>query len=103
MNRFCEKEQVFHSNSRIFEGCFAEVAKERSTVGTMLRTARRTFKKALASARVQRIAKVAAFTGCLVGMLGIIGAMEAGSLALGTGLILGIALLGLEYLCLRNH
>ncbi len=103
MNRFYEEERIFHSNSRIFEGRFAEVTEEKSSVGNVLHTAWKAVKKVKASARVQRMAKAVAFTGCMLGMLGIIGAMEAGSLAIGTGLLLSVALLGLEYLCLRNH
>lgn len=103
MNRFCEEERVFHSNNRIFDGYFAEAASEKVNVKRTLREAWRLVKKAGASARVKRTAKAVAFTGCLLGMLGIIGAMETGSLALGTGVLLGLALLGVEYLCLRNH
>ena len=103
MNRCCEENQFIYSNNRIFEGCFTEAAKREGALGQAVIGGLKTVKKAVCSARAKRIAKAVFFTVCLVGFVGIIGAMEAGSLALGTGLILGSALLAIEYLCLRNH
>ncbi len=103
MNRCCDENQFLNSNNRIFEGYFTEVAKREGAWRRSLRDAFGAVKKAVLCARARRTAKAVAFTGCLVGFVGIIGAMEAGSLALGTGLLLGAGLLLIEYLCLRNH
>lgn len=103
MNRCYDENQFLNSNNRIFDGYFTEVAKRESAWKRSARTVLEGLKKAVSSARVRRTAKAVSFTGCLVGFVGIIGAMEAGSLALGAGLLLGACLLAVEYLCLRNH
>ena len=57
----------------------------------------------LTSARTRVVARTIGFSLTLVGFVGIIGAMEAGSISLGMGLVLGAALLGIEVLCLRRQ
>ena len=57
----------------------------------------------LTAARTRVIARTVGFGLTLVGFVGIIGAMEAGTISLGLGLILGAALLGIEVLCLRRQ
>ena len=57
----------------------------------------------LTAARTRVVARATGFGLCLVGFVGVIGAMEAGSISLGLGLILGAALLGIELLCLRRQ
>ena len=57
----------------------------------------------LTAARTRVVARVIGFGLCLVGFVGVIGAMETGAISLGFGLILGAALLGIEVLCLRRQ
>ncbi len=106
MNAYYEKNGSYNSNSRIFEGYFTEVEvrtgrlqqvlkKASSCVASLLRT--------LSDSRVCRIAKAVTVAVSLVGFVGVIGAMERGSLGLGAGLLIGAGLVGLEYLCLRGR
>ena len=55
------------------------------------------------AARTRTVARATGFGLCLVSFIGIIGAMEAGAISLGFGLVLGAALLGIEVLCLRRQ
>ncbi len=55
----------------------------------------------LTASRTRTVARCVGFGLCLVGFIGIIGAMESGAIALGLGLVLGAALLGIEALLLR--
>ncbi len=57
----------------------------------------------LCGARVRTVARVTAVALSLVGLVGVIGAMEAGTLALPLGIVIGAALILIEYLCLRRH
>ena len=57
----------------------------------------------LTATRTRAIARAVGFGLCLVGFVGIIGAMETGAVSLGLGLVLGAALLGIEVLCLRRQ
>ena len=57
----------------------------------------------LTATRTRAIARAVCFGVCLVGFVGIIGAMETGAISLGLGLVLGAALLGIEVLCLRRQ
>ena len=57
----------------------------------------------LTAARTRVVARAIGFGLCLVGFVGVIGAMEAGAIGLGFGLILGAVLLGIEVLCLRRQ
>lgn len=57
----------------------------------------------LTAARTRTLARAFGFGLCLVGFVGLIGAMEVGSVSLGLGLVLGAALLGIELLCLRRQ
>ncbi len=57
----------------------------------------------LTAARTRVIARTVGFGLTLVGFVGIIGAMEAGTISLGLGLIFSAALLGIEVLCLRRQ
>lgn len=94
-----------YSNNDIFETYFnvgARPSKMRKAVNAML--AALSFMVAfLTDARTLAVARVTGFGLCLVGFVGIIGAMEAGAISLGFGLVLGGALLGIEALCLRRQ
>lgn len=56
----------------------------------------------LTVARTRVVARAIGFGLCLVGFVGIIGAMETGAISLGFGLVLGALVLGIEVLCLRR-
>lgn len=57
----------------------------------------------LTATRTRVIARAIGFGLCLVGFVGVIGAMETGAISLAFGLILGAAILGIELLCLRRQ
>lgn len=57
----------------------------------------------LTAARTRTVARAVGFGLCLVGFVGVIGAMETGAISLGFGLVLGVAILGVEALCLRRR
>lgn len=56
----------------------------------------------LTGAKARAAWKVGTVAICLVGMVGIIGAMETGVLPLPLGLLFGLLLVGAEFLCLRR-
>ena len=104
MNAYFEKAESFDSNKRIMEAYFGEAV---TTVGAGQKLLENLLSKLLWILRiltcttVRRIAKATAVAVTLVAFIGVIGAMEAGSVSLGLGLVIGAALLGIEYLCLR--
>ena len=105
MNASFEKNSTFNSNSRIFDAYFVETAQTAS----MGRRAVDTLSACVASARsiwkysaISRILRAVGVAASLVGFVGIIGAMERGTLGLGAGLVMGLLLMGMEYLCLRK-
>ena len=57
----------------------------------------------LTATRTRVAARAIGFGLCLVGFVGIIGAMETGAISLGFGLVLGAAILAIEVLCLRRR
>ena len=106
MNAYYESNGAFNSNSRIFEGYFTE---SETHTDRLQRTWKKLFSRmaglarALTDSRVCRIAKAISVAVSLVGFVGVIGAMERGGLGIGAGLLIGAALVGLEYLCLRGR
>lgn len=105
MNTYFEKNENFSSNSRIFEAYFTEAVKPAGTFQKCLDSMLYLLSallRILTGATVRRIAKVSAVALSLVGFIGVIGAIERGSLGIGMGLLLGAILLGIEYLCLRG-
>ena len=55
------------------------------------------------SARVRTVVRVGAVALSLVALIGVIGAVEHGTLSMGFGLALGLALIVLEVSCLRRR
>ena len=105
MNRYIEKNSEFNSNRRIFEAYYNEVARPESRLQKVLETLVSyilMLVHMLSSAQVKALIKVFTVAVSLVGLVGIIGAMEQGSLGLGTGLLIGSLLIALEYLSLRG-
>lgn len=106
MNAYFENNGAFHSNSRIFEGYFTEAeprASRLQRVSEKLFSRMTSLVRVLTDSRVCRIAKAVSIAVSLVGFVGVIGAMERGGIGIGTGLLIGAALVGLEYLCLRGN
>ena len=104
MNAYFDKNEAFVSNKRIMEAYFGEAVK---TAGVGQKLLDGILSKLLLVLRIltctaaRRIAKATAVAVTLVSFIGVIGAMEAGSLSLGLGLAIGAILLAIEYLCLR--
>lgn len=106
MNAYYENKGSFNSNNRIFEGYFTET---KQTSNLLRNAAKRLLAylmllvRVLTDSRVCRIAKAVSVAVSLVGFVGVIGAIEHGNLSIGTGLLIGAILLGVEYLCLRGR
>ena len=106
MNAYFDNNGAFNSNSRIFEGYFTEA--ETRTSG-LQRAAEKLFSRVadlartLTDSRACRLIKAITVALSLIGFAGVIGAMERGSLGMGTGVLIGATLIGLEYLCLRGR
>ena len=107
MNRYFDKNDVFSSNNRIFESFFTDAPVQKTKLEKWLEKLSRVLFSILvflSSAAFVKLAKCIGVAGSLVGFVGIIGAMEQGTLGLGIGLCIGAVLLLIEYLCLRgNH
>lgn len=99
MNASYEKNGRFDSNSRIFEGYYTESAPR--TDG--LRKALEALRSSEKARTVSTTLRVLGTALSLVGFVGVIGAMESGSLSLLKGLAIGAILIGVEYLCLRRR
>ena len=104
MNTCFDKKANFDSNKRIIEAYFGEDAVCESPLkkyidqflfllAAVLRT--------LTCTKARRICKALSLAVCLVGFVGIIGAMERGVIGLGLGFLIGLAMIGIEVLCLR--
>ena len=104
MNAYYDKNGQGCSNKGIVEAYFGESVK---TVSGWERALERILSvlalivSFLCSDLCRRIAKATSVAVCLVGFVGVIGAMERGTLGLGLGLLIGAILLGIEVLCLR--
>ena len=105
MNAYFENNRSFNSNSRTFDAYFVESTKPlcgwRKVAEALSSAAASAYSiwKYSALCRILRAVGVAA---SLVGFVGIIGAMERGTIGLGAGLLMGLLLVGAEYLCLRK-
>ena len=105
MNISYQNNGRIYSNNDIFADYFnvgARPSKMRKAADALLAALSLIF-TFLTAARTRVIARAIGFSLCLVGFVGIIGAMEAGAISLGFGLVLGAALLGIEILCLRRQ
>ena len=104
MNAYFDHNERIDTNKRIIDAYFSDVT---TAPGALSRAIDAVLAflfamwKALTSDVARRIAKALVVALSLVGLVGIVGAMERGTLALGVGLVIGLALVGIEYLCLR--
>ena len=105
MNISYQNNERIYSNNDIFGDYFnvgARPSKMRKAADAML-AALSLILTFLTATRTRVVARALGFGLCLVGFVGIIGAMETGAISLGFGLILGGAILGIELLCLRRQ
>ena len=105
MNISYQNNGHIYSNNDIFADYFnvgARPSKMRKAADAML-AALSLILAFLTSAHTRVVARALGFGLCLVGFVGIIGAMESGAISLGFGLLLGGAILGIELLCLRRQ
>ena len=104
MNAYFDHNEQFNTNKRIIEAYFTDTTVAPGRLSRLI-DAILSFLfacwKLLTGAAVIRIARVSGVALSLIGLVGIIGAIERGSLALWAGLCIGLALIGIEYLCLR--
>lgn len=105
MNAYYDNFQNKISNSRIIEGYFEELAPKRALrkrLSDAAVAANTKAKAILSSAVVRRFAKPISLALSLVGVAGIIGAIERDRMGLFAGLFLGSLLIALEGLALRG-
>ena len=106
MNAYFENNGSFNSNKRIIEACFTEAAKPvglTRRIGELLLSMPIAFFSAITSAKTKSFLKLFSVAASLCGFVGVIGAMERGTLGLGAGLLIGMLLVAIEFLCLRRH
>ena len=104
MNAYYNQPERIDTNKRIIEAYFSDV----TTAPGVFSRATDAFLaflfamwKALTSEAARRVAKALGVALSLVGLVGIVGAIERGTLGLGAGLLIGLAIVSIEYLCLR--
>lgn len=105
MNASFEQNRTFNSNSRIFDAYFVESARPAKAwkrIADAVVSAAASAYSIWKNSALVRVLRAVGVAASLVGFLGIIGAMERGTLGLGAGLFWGLLLVGAEYLCLRK-
>ena len=106
MNAYFDRNNEFNSNRRIIEAYFTESVRQPSAAWKASKALLSMLEALLAlftCAKAKCIFKALSVAACLVGFIGIIGAMEQGTLGLGIGFLAGMALVGIEFLCLRRR
>ena len=106
MNAYFESNVDFNSNSRIIEAYFEESVRRQSSakrVGDLLFGLLTAILSTLTCTKAKCIFKAVSVAVTLCGFVGIIGAMEHGSLGLGAGFLMGMGLVAIEYACLRRR
>ncbi len=106
MNAYYDKNEQVCSNKGIMEAYFGEAVKTVSPWDKMIGGILSVLSLIigiLSGDVCRRIAKAFSVAVCLIGFVGVIGAMERGTLGLGLGLCIGMLLLVIEFLCLRPH
>ena len=106
MNRYFENNDQYISNKRIFEAYFTEKTVAPSPAKKMLDSLLSVLLSILAilsGSVAKRLYRVGAVAACMIGFVGMIGAVERGTLSMGVAFLIGIALLGIEIICLKKH
>ncbi len=106
MNTYFERNEQITSNKRIIDAYFGETARRASrpsrAIEAVLSLLLRLW-QILTCATARRIAKAVSVAAALVAIVGVVGAIERGSLGIGMGLLLGAAVIAVEYFCLAPH
>ena len=105
MNISYQNIERIYSNNDIFGDYFnvrTSPSKMRKAADAML-AALSVILAFLTCERTRAVARAFGFGVCLIGFVGVIGAVEIGSLSLGAGLVWGMLLIGVEVLCLRRQ
>ena len=106
MNISYQNNGQVYSNNDIFESYFYGNVK---SVPSWKKLADRllaylcTLLSVLSGAVAKRIYKVSSVALCLVGIIGLIGAMESGAMPLWLGILTSIPLIAIEFFTLRKH
>ena len=105
MNAYFDKNRNFNSNNRTYNSYFETQAKPAIRLRTVLEallTGLLALLSILCGARARVLIRVTAVAIAFVGFIGVIGAVEHGSLTMLGGVLIGSLLIGLEYLALRG-
>lgn len=105
MNKYFETNDRFNSNKRIFDAYYEEAERSVGGIRGALDSVLYLLSVILSAVlceRVRRIARALAICICFVGFVGVIGAIDHGSISLGTGLLIALALLAIELLCFKK-
>ena len=106
MNAYYNNNEYINSNNDIFEAYFYGSAK---TVPAWKKLADNLLAylsillSVMTCATAKRIYKAASVALCLVGMIGMIGAMESGAMPLWAGILISLPLIAAEFFVLRKQ
>ena len=106
MNVYMNKNEDYNSNNRIIEAYFTENARPAGALQKALDSLLAFLYSVLQAISLEKICrgvKILSTVGCLLGLLGTVCAIENDTLGIGMGLLLGSALILIEYLCLKSH
>ena len=102
MNKYFDKNDIYNSNSRIYEGNFTDTTKEKKSEKGLIELLVFMLQMLFGQTFLYK-AKLVLVAFSLIGFIGVVGAMEAGSLGMGSGLLIGAVLIAIEYLCLKGR
>jgi hypothetical protein len=106
MNTYFDRNEQINSNKRIMDAYFGERARCASrpsrAIEAVLSLLLRLW-QLLTCATARRIARAASVAVSLVALVGVVGAIERGTLGVVAGLLLGVAVIAVEYLCLAHR
>ena len=103
MNKYYDNNDQYISNKRIFEAYFTEIKREPSAFQKALRGALcllASLAALIVAGKERGTFKAVSLALCLLGMIGLIGAMESGSISMLGGIGIALILLAIEYFCL---
>ena len=105
MNAYYHNSRDNNSNNDIFRAYFLGSAKPAPTwkrYADSILAVLVAIISVLTCSTARRLLRVFSVAALLVAFIGLIGAMESGTLGLGMGFLIGLTLLGLEFLTLRK-
>ena len=105
MNKDYSANRSIISNNGIMTAFYEEIvgaAETRRGGFEKLLSAARNAWKILTGARARVLARVLAAVMSLIGLVGVVGAMELGNISLTAGTLLGLLLILAEYFCIRS-